>query len=110
MAHKFIIPVLAFVAGLIVSTAVAQTPKLKMTSEIPKEYTAPDSVETSIGTLDYFDGVPSPESVKNVYDYLDTSRAVNVYLNSIPALSVNALREGQAAMGADAIKSVSGTA
>ena len=40
--------------------------------------------------------------MKNVYDYLDTSRAVNVYINSIPALSVNALREGQAAMGADA--------
>ena len=90
------------IAFALTTHAQAQSPKLKMTSEIPKEYTAPDSVETSIGTLDYFDGVPSPESVKNVYDYLDTSRAVNVYLNSIPALSVNALREGQAAMGADA--------
>ena len=49
----------------------------------------------------YFDGVPSEKSTKTIYDFLDTSRAVNVYLNSIPALSVNALREGQAAMGAD---------
>ena len=99
------------IAFALTTHAQAQSPKLKMTSEIPKEYTAPDSVETSIGTLDYFDGVPSPESVKNVYDYLDTSRAVNVYLNSIPALSVNALREGQAAMGATpATRSVSGTA
>ena len=83
------------------ANAWAEPPKMKMTSEIPEAYTAPDSEETSIGTLNYFDGVPSPETVKNVYDYLDTSRAVNVYLNSIPALSVNALREGQAAMGAD---------
>ena len=81
-----------------------------MTSEIPEAYTAPDSVKTSIGTLKHFDGVPSPKTVENVYDYLDTSRAVNVSLNSIPALSVNALREGQAAMGADACnKIVSGT-
>jgi len=73
-----------FVGLTITSTGIAQLPKLKMTSEIPGEYTAPDSVETSIGTLEYFDGVPSPDTVKNVYDYLDTSRALNVYLNSIP--------------------------
>ena len=77
----------------------AESPKMKMTTEIPASVTAPDNVETSIGTLEYFDGVPSEESTKAIYDYLDTSRAVNVYLNSIPALSVNALREGQAAVG-----------
>ena len=88
------------VAGL--TTAVwAASPKMKMTTDIPKAFTAPDKVDTSIGTLKYFDGVPTKESTKAIYDYLDTSRAVNVYLNSIPALSVNALREGQAAVGAD---------
>ena len=76
-------------------------PKMKMTTPIPEAFTAPDKVKTSIGTLKYFDGVPTEGSTKAIYDYLDTSRAVNVYLNSIPALSVNALREGQAAMGAD---------
>jgi hypothetical protein len=68
-------------------------------TDIPASITAPDEVKTSIGTLKYFDGVPTEESTKTIYDYLDTSRAVNVYLNSIPALSVNALREGQAAVG-----------
>jgi len=81
-------------------TAVAP-PTMKMTTDIPASITAPDSVETSIGTLEYFDGVPKKETVETVYDYLDRSRAVNVYLSSIPALSMNALREGQAAMGAD---------
>ena len=88
------------VAGL-TTAAWAASPKMKMTTDIPKAFTAPDKVETSIGTLKYFDGVPTKESTKAIYDYLDTSRAVNVYLNSIPALSVNALREGQAAVGAD---------
>ena len=76
-------------------------PKMKMTTEIPAAYTAPEKVHTSMGTLHYFDGVPSDKSTEAIYDYLDTSRAVNAFLNSIPALSMNALREGQAAMGAD---------
>ena len=88
-----------FLAGLLVTAAWAQPPQMKMTTDIPASITAPDKVETSIGTLNYFDGVPTSETVENVYDYLDRSRAVNVYLNSIPALSVNALREGQAAAG-----------
>ena len=42
----------------------------------------------------------SPKAtVDTVYDYLDRSRAVNVYLNSIPTLSMNALREGLASAG-----------
>ena len=89
----------------------AKSPKMKMTTEIPEAFTAPDKVETSIGTLKYFDGVPTKKSTKAIYDYLDTSRAVNVYLNSIPALSINALREGQAAVGADTSNKIaSGTA
>jgi len=91
----------ATVAGLVALSAWAGSPQMKMTTPIPESITAPDEVKTSIGTLKYFDGVPTEGSTKAIYDYLDTSRAVNVYLNSIPALSVNALREGQAAMGAD---------
>ena len=86
------------VTGL-TTTAWATSPKMKMTTDIPASITAPDKVKTSIGTLKYFDGVPTAETVETVYDYLDRSRAVNVYINSIPALSVNALREGQAAAG-----------
>ena len=99
--HLFTSALALVVASYLVATAWAQPPKMKMTTPIPEAITAPDNVKTSIGTLKYFDGVPTEESTKAIYDYLDTSRAVNVYLNSIPALSVNALREGQAAMGAD---------
>ncbi|MGD8370924.1 MAG: DUF1254 domain-containing protein [Syntrophobacterales bacterium] len=84
------------------TTVWAKSPKMKMTTDIPASITAPDAVKTSIGTLKYFDGVPTEKTVDTVYDYLDRSRAVNVFLNSIPGLSIYTLREGQASVGADA--------
>ena len=91
------------VAGLMMaslgSALAGEAPKMKMTTKIPTSITAPDSVETSIGTLNYFDGVPTEKTVEMAYDYLDRSRAVNVYMNSIPMLSINELRAGQAEMG-----------
>lgn len=93
----------AMLAGLIVLFAgnshAAQPPEMKMTTPIPEPITAPDNVKTSIGTLEFDDGVPTEATRDSVYDYLDTSRAVNVYLNSTPTLSINALREGQVAAG-----------
>ncbi len=73
----------------------------KMTTPIPASVTTPDSVDSSIGTLEYFDGVATPDTVSNVYDYLDRSRAVEVFLNSIPTMSMEAIRVGQIAAGAD---------
>ena len=77
-------------------------PTMKMTTDIPASVTAPDTVKTSIGTLEYFDGVPMDKTVDTVYDYLDQSRAVNVFINSIPMMSMYSLRKGQASVGADA--------
>lgn len=38
----------------------------------------PDKVETSIGTLDFFDGVPSDVTIDKLYDNLDRMRGVQV--------------------------------
>jgi len=73
---------------------------MKMTTPIPNSVTAADRVQTSIGTLEYFDGVPTDKTTETAYDYLDRSRAVNVFMNSIPAMSVATLREGQESAGA----------
>lgn len=75
---------------------------MKMTTDIPVSITVPDKVKTSIGTLEYFDGVPTDKTVDTVYDYLDRSRAVNIFINAIPMLFMYALREGQVSIGADA--------
>ena len=79
----------------------AESPKMKMTTDIPASITTPDKVKTSIGTLEFFDGVPNKDTVETVYDYIDRARAVEVFLNLIPSMSVYQLREGQRSAGAD---------
>jgi hypothetical protein len=37
---------------------ITQEPRMKMTTPIPENRTTPDKVQTSIGTLEFFDGVP----------------------------------------------------
>jgi hypothetical protein len=77
----------------------APPPKLTMTTEIPESITTPDRVETRIGTLEFYDGIPTRETSQLVYDYLDFSRAMETFLNGIPAASMEALRRGAAELG-----------
>lgn len=63
----------------------------KQTTEIPSGIQTPDKVEISIGTLEFFDGVPSKATVDNVYDYLDRMRGVDAFLKGIPGASVREL-------------------
>ena len=37
---------------------ITQKPAMKMTTPIPQNITTPAKVETSIGTLEFFDGIP----------------------------------------------------
>ncbi|MCB0122221.1 MAG: DUF1254 domain-containing protein, partial [Caldilineaceae bacterium] len=62
----------------------------------------PDKVETAIGTLDFFDGVPSDATLDKLYDNLDRSRGLSVYLDNMAGVSINAVLDGLAAAGADA--------
>ena len=55
---------------------------------------APDSVETRVGTLSFKDGVPTAETARAVYDTLDFTRALNVYNNSFRGASAYAIRKG----------------
>jgi hypothetical protein len=60
----------------------------------------PDKVETRIGTMDFFDGMPTAEIVQKVYDNLDFLRGVEVFLNGIPATSIEGLQLGIVEAGA----------
>jgi hypothetical protein len=73
--------------------------KYKMTTPIPRSIKSPDKVKTSIGTLELFDGVPKKATVKTVYDYIDRARAVQVFLNLLPSMSVYQIRAGQREVG-----------
>ena len=61
---------------------------------IPETILTPDVVETRIGTLDFFDGMPSDETVAKAYDNLDFMRGVDTFLNFIPATSIEGMRLG----------------
>ncbi len=61
----------------------------------------PDQVETSIGTLQFIDGAPLPETAATVYDYLDRMRGVDAFLKGMPAASLHMLIEGPRSIGAE---------
>lgn len=72
----------------------------------PEGLLTPDLVETSIGDLDFFDGVPSTETADKVYDYLDRMRGVDAFMKGMPAASHYALVEGPRSIGVDATNKV----
>ena len=69
------------------------------TSHSARDPATPDTVETRIGTLKFFDGLPTKETSQKVYDNLDFMRAVEVFLKFIPAASIEAIRLGSAEHG-----------
>lgn len=60
----------------------------------------PDSLETRLGTLEFFDGMPKEATIAKLYDNLDFSRGVEAFLNGIPATSIEGIRLGMAEGGA----------
>jgi len=83
---------LLFASATIVLTPGAFAQKMK--TEIPPEITTPDTVESRIGTLKFFDGMPDQETVAKVYDHLDFLRGVEVFLNCMRGASVAGFRHG----------------
>ena len=68
---------------------------------IPQSIMTADEVETSIGTLEFFDGLPSEKTVELVYDNLDRMRGVEVFLDFVPLASIEGLRRGMASIGVE---------
>jgi len=67
---------------------------------IPPEIMTPDRVETGfLGVLDFDDGRPSEETAAKLFDHLLYLRGVEVFLNWMPAGSIEALRVGHLQSG-----------
>jgi hypothetical protein len=67
---------------------------------IPSEIMTPDAVETKhLGTLEFSDGRPTRETADKVYDHLAYLRAIEVFLNWMPACSIEAMRMGHVKSG-----------
>ncbi len=63
-------------------------------THIPPEIMTPDTVETPIGTLNFFDGMPDESTVEKLYENLIFMRGVEAFLSGIPATSIEAIRLG----------------
>jgi len=85
---------------LVLATADAPEVSAEVSEETRQSLSAPDSVETRIGTLEFKDGVPTDETASKVYDTLDFTRALNVYNNSFRGASALAIKKGMESVGA----------
>ena len=78
----------------------AAEPKYK--ADVPQSLLTPNTVETELlGTLEFFDGLPSDETVRKTIDFLDVSRAAEAFLTGMPATSIYAMLEGLKQAGAE---------
>jgi hypothetical protein len=87
-------------AALTITSAYAQDKTPGFNTKIPEKIMTPDKVGTYFGALNFVDGVPTAETTQRLYDNLDYMRGVEVFLNFIPATSMEGLRLGQAELGA----------
>ena len=85
---------IAFAAAASLPAWAQVPPAPKYSAKVPAYITTPDTVQTRIGTLKFFDGLPDPATVQKVYDNLDFTRGVETFLTGIPAASIYAACEG----------------
>ena len=91
---------------VLLTVAVLALPCLEVArAEVPQEslksISIPDKVETSLGTLEFFDGVPTDATIEKIYDNLDRMRGMQVFLDNVGAVSMYSVRKGLADAGAE---------
>jgi len=93
--------VVALAAAFTIASTSAQADSFREAMKT-KAASIPDKVQTVAGELTFFDGVPTGKTNDLVYDYLDRSRALGVYLDNVGAVSIYSVLLGMAQQGADA--------
>lgn len=84
-----------FIVTIMLTASIALADKPKYSADVPDSLLTTDKVEAKyLGELEFFDGMPSEETTTKVYDFLDISRAVDVFLNGMPGVSMYAMLEG----------------
>jgi hypothetical protein len=72
---------------------------MKMTTDLPGGIVTPDRLETSLGTLTSFDGVPDAATTQKICDALDLQRATQAMLSTIQVASPVAMERGARGFG-----------
>ena len=89
------------VATCLAANAWAKSAQYKMTTQVPENVLIPDEVDTRLGTLKFFDGVPTEETAAKVWDQLDFQRAVESMILTTPAASLSGFRRSLRELGPD---------
>jgi hypothetical protein len=80
-------------------------PKYK--ADVPQSLITPDHVKSKyLGDIDFIDGFPTDKTVASAYDFLDTSRAVQLFESGMGTASMYAMLNGHAAVGFKANRTV----
>ncbi len=82
-----------------VLTGAPAEPEYKYSTQMPPGVATPDSVETRLGTLKFFDGFPDKATADKLYDNLDFQRAVQAFLLGLPAVGQVANRDATLTLG-----------
>ncbi|MGB5881334.1 MAG: DUF1254 domain-containing protein, partial [Thermoanaerobaculia bacterium] len=88
-----------FAAALIVPVVFAEEPTPGYNTKIPESVLTPDTVETKLGTLKFFDGIPDEKAAALLFANLDLNRGLQALLNGMPASNFEAGRAGHIALG-----------
>jgi hypothetical protein len=75
-------------------------PRAESPAPIPGSITTSDQVETRLGALEFFDGLPTAATADLLHEHLAFIRGVESFLNGIPAASLESLRRGMVDLGA----------
>ncbi|MZF85267.1 DUF1254 domain-containing protein [Streptomyces sp. SID5643] len=80
---------------------VNEAPSPGTSAETLASICSPDRLETVFGAMDFFDGMPLPDTVTRAYDTLDLLRGIEAFLNCVPGASMVAMRRGLRSIGVD---------
>ena len=87
--------------GFVLALSLAVTAQADVSKATIDSLGTPDSVETSIGRLNFKDGAPSADTAQKVFDTLDFTRALNVYNNSFRGASALGFHKGFQSIGGE---------
>ena len=91
MLKGLAIVLVSLTAGLVSAQDIRM---MKMSTEIPEGLTTPDNIQTRVGQLNFFDGVPDIESAQKVYNLLDFTHAYQSFLDGTKIASMDGIRKG----------------
>ena len=92
MKTKYFILAAAFLVGSIVVSPLQAQESPAYKAKVPQELLTPDNIESSyLGDLTFHDGFPTKETAAKVSDFVDISRAVELFINGTPTASMYGL-------------------